>query len=237
MTTHTPQTSPADRPTIVLIHGLWGDAAHWGEVIAALGKRGHHKVRAVENPLTSLPDDAERTRKLVETIEEPVVLVGHSYGGEVITEMGDLPNVKALVYISAWAPAKGQCADDLCKAAPAPGLAAVSKDKFGYLWIEPSKFHAFFCQDVPEEKAHIMAVTQKAPLAGLLQDRTTAAAWENKPSWYQLSTQDRMILPAQQREFAERVKARRILELPTSHAPMATHPDAIAELILEAAQA
>ncbi|QDH15143.1 alpha/beta fold hydrolase [Oecophyllibacter saccharovorans] len=229
-------TPSSVEPTIVLIHGLWGDGAHWADVITELKKKGHTKIRAVENPLTSLPDDAARTRKLVETLEGPVVLVGHSYGGEVITEMGDMPNVKALVYISAWAPEKGQCADDLCKEAPAPGLQAVKEDKFGYLWIAPDKFHEFFCQDVPEDKAFVMAVTQKAPLAGLLKNRTTAAAWENKPSWYQLSTQDRMILPEQQREFAKRVKARRVLELPTSHAPMATHPEAIAGLIDEAAR-
>ena len=106
------------KPTIVLVHGFWGGAAHWAKIIVELSRMGYTDIRAVENPLTSLADDAERTRKMVRQIAGPVVLVGHSYGGKVITEMGDLPNVKALVFIAAFAPDAGESAGGISQALP-----------------------------------------------------------------------------------------------------------------------
>ena len=125
------------KPTIVLVHGFWGGAAHWANVIKELARQGHRDVKAVENPLTSLADDAERTRKMVRQIDGPVVLVGHSYGGKVITEMGNLPNVKSLVYIAAFAPDAGESAGAISQAKPPAAFANIVPDSDGYLWVKP----------------------------------------------------------------------------------------------------
>ena len=158
----------SDKPAIVLVHGFWGGAAHWSKVILELSRRGYADLHAVENPLTSLADDAERTRKMVRQISGPVVLVGHSYGGAVITEMGDLPNVKALVYIAAFAPDAGESPGGISQARPPAAFANIAPDSDGYLWIKPDAFRESFCQDLTADEALVMAVTQKAPLGSTL---------------------------------------------------------------------
>lgn len=208
-------------PTIVLVHGFWGGAAHWSKVIVELNRRGITQVRAVENPLTSLADDAERTRKMVAQVDGPVVLVGHSYGGAVITEAGDLPNVVGLVYIAAFAPDAGESPGAITEQQPP---AAVAPDSDGYLWIARDKFHDSFCQDLTADEALVMAVTQKAPLGSTFGDTVTAPAWKAKPTWYQVSTEDRMIHPDNERRMAERMNPRKIVELAASHASLASQP-------------
>ena len=171
-----------DKPAIVLVHGFWGGAAHWSKVILELSRRGCADLHAVENPLTSLADDAERTRQMVRQISGSVVLVGHSYGGAVITEMGDLPNVKALVYIAAFAPDAGESPGGISQARPPAAFANIAPDSDGYLWIKPDAFRESFCQDLTADEALVMAVTQKAPLGSTFGDTVTAPAWKKKPS-------------------------------------------------------
>ncbi|GGN14513.1 alpha/beta hydrolase [Streptomyces fuscichromogenes] len=225
----------ADRPAVVLVHGFWGGAAHWSKVVTELHRRGFRDLHAVENPLTSLADDAERTRKMIRQVDGPVVLVGHSYGGAVITEAGDLPNVAALVYVAAFAPDAGESPGALSEEQPPAAFPNITPDSDGYLWIRQDRFHESFAQDLTPEEALVMAVTQKAPLASTFGDAVTAPAWRGKPSWYQVSTEDRMIHPDVERRMAERIQPRKTVELPASHASLASRPGAVTDLIETAA--
>ncbi|KRE08214.1 hydrolase [Bosea sp. Root670] len=226
-----------NKPAIVLVHGFWGGAAHWSKVILELSRRGHADLHAVENPLTSLADDAERTRKMVRQIAGPVVLVGHSYGGKVITEMGDLPNVKALVFIAAFAPDAGESAGGISQARPPQAFPNIAPDSDGYLWIKPDKFRESFCQDLSADEAMVMAITQKAPLGSTFGDTVTAPAWKKKPNWYQISSADRMIAPENQVMMAQRMRPQKTLRLDASHASLASRPAEISDLIEDAAKA
>ncbi len=225
-----------DKPAIVLVHGFWGGAAQWSKVILELNRLGYTDLHAVENPLTSLADDAERTRKMVKQISGPVVLVGHSYGGAVITEAGDLPNIKALVYIAAFAPDAGESPGGISQAKPPAAFENIAPDSDGYLWIKPDKFRDSFCQDLTADEALIMAVTQKAPLGSTFGDTVSDPAWKKKPCYYQVSTADRMIHPDNERMMAARMKPVKQIELDASHASLASHPVDVAALIVEAAK-
>ncbi|MFX0576759.1 alpha/beta hydrolase [Nocardia nepalensis] len=225
------------QPAIVLVHGFWGGAAHWAKVIVELNKRGFDSLHAVENPLTSLADDAARTRQMVEQIDGPVLLVGHSYGGAVITVAGDLPNVVGLVYIAAFAPDAGESPGQLSQELPPAAFENIAPDSDGYLWVRQDKFHESFCQDLPADEGLVMAVTQKAPLASTFGDTVTAPAWKNKPSWYQVSTADRMINPDNERRMAQRINPRKLIELDAGHASLASQPGPVCDLIEEAARA
>ncbi|OIJ32297.1 MULTISPECIES: alpha/beta hydrolase [unclassified Microbacterium] len=226
-----------DKPAIVLVHGFWGGAAHWAKVIVELDRRGFTDVHAVENPLTSLAADAERTVQMVRQIDGPVLLVGHSYGGAVITEAGDLPQVVGLVYIAAFAPDAGESAGQITEEHPPAAVDAIAPDSDGYLWIAKDRFHASFAQDLPADEALVMAVTQKAPQGSTFADAISAPAWKVKPTWYQVSTADRMIDPDNERRMAARMNPRAIVELSASHASLASQPVAVVDLIEEAARA
>ena len=174
---------------------------------------------------------------MVAQIDGPVVLVGHSYGGAVITQAGNLPNVKALVFIAAFAPDAGESPGGITQQhlpVAAPNLAP---DSDGYLWLKPDKFHESFCQDLPEEEGFVMGVTQKAPLAGTFGENISDPAWKYKPSWYQISSQDRMIAPENQKAMSARLNARKVITLDAGHASLASHPAEVAALIDEAATA
>ena len=225
------------KPAIVLVHGFWGGAAHWARVIPLLREQGFDNIHAVENPLTSLADDAERTRKMVKQIDGPVVLVGHSYGGKVITEMGDLPNVGALVFIAAFAPDAGESAGAISQANPPEAFANIQPDSDGFLWVAQDKYHQSFCQDLSEEEAYVMAVTQKAPVGGTFGDNVTAPAWKVKPNWYQISSGDRMLNPENQKMMTARMNPRKTITLDASHASLASRPQEVAAFIVEAANA
>ncbi|MFI5618042.1 alpha/beta hydrolase [Streptomyces sp. NPDC051567] len=226
----------SEKPSILLVHGFWGGAAHWGKVITELHKRGFDSLHAVENPLTSLADDAERTRKMIRQIDGPVLLVGHSYGGAVITEVGDLPNVVGLVYIAAFAPDAGESPGQISQETPPAAFPNLVPDSDGYLWIKQDKYHESFGQDLPADEARVMSVTQKAPLASTFGDNITAPAWKVKPSWYQVSTEDHMIHPDNERRMAKRMNPRKIIELDASHASLASQPGPVTDLIEEAAR-
>ncbi|MBN8887805.1 MAG: alpha/beta hydrolase [Rudaea sp.] len=224
----------SDKPAIVLVHGFWGGAAHWSKVIVELTRKGHTKLRAVEVPLTSLADDAERTRKMVAQQNGPVLLVGHSYGGAVITAAGDLPNVVGLVYIAAFAPDAGESPGGISQAKPPAAFSNIAPDSDGYLWIQYDKFHESFCQDLSADEALVMAITQKAPLGSTFADVITAPAWKKKPSWYQISSEDRMINPENQKMMSARMNPRKVITLSAGHASLASHPVEVAGLIDEA---
>lgn len=224
-------------PTVVLVHGFWGGAAHWANVIVELNRRGHTGIRAVEIPLTSLADDAARTREMVRQVDGPVVLVGHSYGGAVISEAGNLPNVTGLVYVAAFAPDAGESPGQITEEHPPAAVANIAPDSDGRLWVQPEKFQESFAQDLSDDDALVMAVTQKAPLGSTFGDTVTDPAWRHKPTWYQVSTEDRMIHPDNQRRMAARMEPQHTIELAASHASLASQPAAVVDLIEEALRA
>jgi len=225
----------ASKLNIVLVHGAWGDGSHWRKVIPILKDEGYNVV-ATQHPLTSLSDDAETTRRLAESQEGPTILVGHSYGGAVITEAaGKCPNVVGLVFIAAFAPDENENLGILLgRAEPPPGAAAIRPDKYGYLWLDRNLFADNFCQDCDPVESFVMAAAQKPTFGKCFEDKPTNAAWKNLPCWYQISENDRMIPPATQKFFAERIKASTI-SLPAGHASMASRPNEVADFILKAA--
>ncbi len=224
----------ASKPNIVLVHGAWGDGSHWRHVIPTLHDKGY-QVCAVQNPLTSVADDIDRTSRLAEAQGGPTLLVGHSYGGAVITGAGHTPNVIGLLYVAAFAPDAGDSLGSIfARRQPPPGAANIRPDKYGFLWIAPEKFRESFCQDLDESEALVMALTQK-PIAGrCFEDKAGAPAWKNKPSWYQISADDRMIPPETEAWMAERMKPRKTITLQASHASLASQAAAIVGLIEEA---
>jgi pimeloyl-ACP methyl ester carboxylesterase len=226
----------SEKPTIVLVHGFWGGAAHWAKVIPILKRKGYD-VHAVDNPLTSLADDAERTRKMIASQKGPVLLVGHSYGGAVITEAGNHDNVVGLVYIAAFAPDAGESAGGLAARQPSASAANLLVDDDQYLWIKQDKYHESFCQDLTPEEGLVMGVTQKAPLLGTFSNNVTVPAWKSKPCWYQISSEDRMLPPEIQQWMSARMNPKKIITLKSSHASLASKPNEVASLIDEAATA
>jgi Predicted hydrolases or acyltransferases (alpha/b eta hydrolase superfamily) len=223
------------KPSIILVHGFWGGAAHWGKVSVELARKGYTSVRAVEMPLTSLADDVERTRKMIAQQKGPVLLVGHSYGGAVITQAGDQPNVVGLVYIAAFAPDAGESPGGITQQHLPVAAPNLEPDSDGYLWLKSDKFHESFCQDLSPDDALVMAVTQKAPLASTFGDIITTPAWKKKPSWYQISSEDRMIAPENQLKMSARLNPRKVITLAASHASLASKAAEVAALIDEAA--
>lgn len=224
----------SNKPTIILVHGFWGGAAHWSKVIIELSHRGFTSLQAVELPLTSLADDVERTKKMIAQIDGDVILVGHSYGGAVITEAGNLPNVVGLVYIAAFAPDTNESPGEITQKHLPVAAPNLSPDSDGYLWLKADKFHESFCQDLTEDEGLVMGVTQKAPLASTFGDTISSPAWKTKPSWYQISTQDRMISPENQEFMSSRLNAKKVISLDASHASLASKPIEVADLIDEA---
>ncbi|WEJ71236.1 alpha/beta hydrolase [Pseudomonas sp. PSE14] len=226
----------SELPTIVLVHGFWGGAAHWSKVIVELTRLGHTGLHAVELPLTSLANDVERTTKMIAQQKGPVLLVGHSYGGAVISQAGNHPQVAGLVYIAAFAPDAGESPGGITQEHLPEAAPNLEPDSDGYLWIKADKFHESFCQDLSADEALVMAVTQKAPLASTFGDTLSTPAWKAKPSWYQVSSADRMIAPANQQRMSARMNPRKVITLDSSHASLASRAQEVTALIDEAAR-
>ena len=216
--------------TVVLVHGGFVDGAGWEGVYNILKKDGYN-VSIVQNPTTSLADDVAATRLVISQIKGPVVLVGHSYGGAVITEAGNDPKVAGLVYITAFAPDKGKSVDTLIKSAP-PGapVPPILPPVNGYLFLDKAKFRDAFAADVSEAKASFMANSQVPWGVNALAGQITEPAWKSKPSWYLLVTEDEMIPPPAQRQMATRAGAT-IAEVAGSHAIYVSKPQVVADLI------
>ncbi|MFW1734481.1 alpha/beta hydrolase [Acinetobacter sp. ULE_I001] len=224
----------SNKPTIIFVHGFWGGAAHWSKVVTELSHRGYGSLRAVELPLSSLAEDVERTRKMIAQVKGDVLLVGHSYGGAVITEVGNQANVVGLVYIAAFAPDSNESPGGITQQHLPEAAPNLEPDSDGYLWLKADKFHESFCQDLSKDEGFAMGVTQKAPVASTFGDTISTPAWKTKPSWYQISTQDRMIHPENQKVMSARLNAKKVIALDASHASLASHPKEISDLIEEA---
>lgn len=224
----------AGRPSIVLVHGAFTDGSCWNDAILRLQALGY-RASAVQNPLTSLADDVAATQRLLDRQEGPVVLVGHSWAGAVITQAGTAPNVAALVYVSALAPDAGEAVADLQQhGPPGPAMAAAEPDAHGLLWFDPERYHAGLAADVPAQRAYWMAAAQQPIAAACFGEKLTAAAWRHKPSHYLLSERDQALSPVLQRWMAERIGAT-IRAVPSSHMSLIAHAEAAAAVIVQAA--
>ena len=226
---------PDSKPTIILVHGAFADATGWQKVIPLLEKKGFPVV-AVQNPLKSVADDVTTTKRMIDAQKGDVILVGHSYGGAVITGAGaSSPNVKALVYVAAFAPDAGEKLGELIAKFP-PSLlpTALAPDSAGFLYIDREKFREVFAKDVTEVESFVMAATQKPIAASSFGEPLAAAAWKTVPSWYIVSAQDHAINPDLERFFAKRMNAT-VTELEASHVCFISQPAKIVEVIEAAA--
>jgi pimeloyl-ACP methyl ester carboxylesterase len=220
--------------TIILVHGGWADGSSWGKVITILKNAGH-RVIAVQLPLHNSADDIATVKRAIELAGGPVLLVGHSYGGFVITNAAyNNPNVTGLVYVAAFAPDKGESLGTFVTPAMLPpGILIL--DSAGLSYINPDMFHDAFAQDVNMTEADILAIAQKPFNQSIFTEPSGPPAWKQLKTWYQVSDSDHMIPPDTQRMFAQRMNATTI-SIDTSHASYVAHPDEIAQLILDAAR-
>ncbi len=219
---------------VVLVHGAWADGSSWSKIIPLLQAKGLHVV-SVQNPLTSIADDVAATNRMINAQDGPVLLAGHSYGGAVITEAGSNPKVAGLVYVAAFAPDEGETLGGLAQNfPPSPLFGEIQPIEDGYLLLTPKGVTEDFAQDLsPAEKTLIIA-TQAATPAALLSTPIGKAAWRSKPSWFVISSNDRAISPEQEISTAKRMGAK-TLTLPTSHVPMLSQPQQVADFMIEAA--
>ena len=220
---------------IALVHGAFVDGSGWEGVYRILKKDGY-RVSVVQNPTTTLADDVAATKRVIAEQQGPVILVGHSYGGVVITEAGNDPGVAGLVYIAAFAPDRGESVAALIKDAP-PGapVPPILPPQEGFLALDKTKFAASFAADVAPEKAEFMADSQVPWGVDALNGAVTEPAWKAKPSWYLVATDDHMIPPAAQRVMSKRAGSS-VVEVKGSHAVYVSQPQAVAELIQKAAK-
>ena len=217
---------------VVLVHGAFADGSGWEPVAQILMNDGY-KVSVVQHPETSYADDQKYTKAAIDAMGGPVVLVGHSYGGSVITEAGNHPNVKALVYIAAFALDAGESCATIEAAVPQASK-AFKPDSNGNWWIEQEHFAADFAADLPKDQAQFMAISQVPISTDAFTHEVTNPAWKTKPTWYMVATEDRSINPEQERMMAKRAHATTV-EVKASHVAYMSHPKEAAKLIEEAA--
>jgi pimeloyl-ACP methyl ester carboxylesterase len=225
--------APVQARNVVLVHGAWADGSSWAEVIPLLQAAGLN-VTAVQNPLTTLADSAAATRRALALQDGPTVLVAHSWAGTVISETGTDPKVTALVYVAARAPDAGEDFLALSAKFPAGAVRAGVQEHAGFTTISEQSFLDYFANGVEPREAKVLYAVQQPAAASLFAERTTAAAWHSKPSWYAVSKLDQTINPDLERSLAKRMNATTI-ELPAGHLSLVSHPREIADLILAAA--
>lgn len=232
---HAATPAPAGVRNVVLVHGGFVDGSGWQKVYKLLRKDGY-KVSIVQNPTTSFADDVAFTRRVIAQQDGPVVLVGHSYGGAVISEAGSDPKVERLVYIAAFAPDAGESVQSLTSN-PAPGapVPPILPPQEGFLALDRTKFAASFAGDLPADEAEFMAAAQVPWGVDALSGKVAVPAWKSKSSWYLVATDDRMIPPPVQHMMAKRAGAT-VVEAPGSHAIYVSRPEAVARIIEQAAQ-
>ncbi|MER6386343.1 alpha/beta hydrolase [Streptomyces sp. NPDC001250] len=232
------------KPTVVLVHGAFADGSSWTAVVQRLEQEGY-QVIAPPNTLRGIPQDSTYLNSLLKTIKGPIVLVGHSYAGEVISQAATgVDNVKALVYINAIMPDKGESFASLSGKFPAAPLTKALKQvpfRNGEgttgtdVYIQPAKLHATFAQDLSQQQASVMAATQRPIAQSAFTDKLTEAAWRDKPVYVLVGKQDRAINPSLERYEAKRARARKTVEINSSHVSLVSHPQAVTDLILSAA--
>ncbi len=223
---------PTGIKNVVLVHGAFADGSGWKAVAKILEKDGY-TVSIAQPPETSYADDQKYTKAAIDAMGGPVVLVGHSYGGSIITEAGNHPNVKALVYIAAFALDEGESCASIEQAVPQASK-AFKPDSNGNWWIEQDQFAADFAADIPPAEAHFMAISQVPISTDAFTHKVTSPAWKSKPTWYMVASSDRSINPEQERMMAKRANAKTV-EVNASHVAYMSHPKEAARLIEEAA--
>jgi pimeloyl-ACP methyl ester carboxylesterase len=224
--------------TAVLVHAAWADASSWDRVTLRLRELGL-RVRSAQVPLSSLSEDVAALKRLLRQVDGSAVLVGHSYAGAVITAAGaDDPRVKALVYVAALAPDEGETVGEVFhRAEPNPNTRPqLAPDDEGFLWVPAGGFASAVAQDASREEAALMQINQHPIALKCLGEPMTTPAWKQKPSWFLVAEKDRMISPAVQLFMAERMKAR-IHSRDVDHTPLASNPDSVVQVIIEAADA
>jgi pimeloyl-ACP methyl ester carboxylesterase len=225
------------QPNIVLVHGAWADGSCWSAVIERL-QAGGYTVTAPQFPESSLAADVARLRQVLDRQDGPVIVAGHSYGGQILTALGtDAPNVAGLVYIAAFGLDEGESIGALlAQGSPTPALAHLDIDKLGFAWLPEDDFVKHFAADVDPVRARVMYAVQQPLAASTLEDVMGVPAWKSHPSWYLVAQNDKAIPPGAERQFAARMGATTI-EVPSGHLAMVSHPDAVAGLIETAAKA
>lgn len=221
---------------IILVHGAWADGSSWEAVIPHLQNEGY-SVTAPQFPLTSHEDNISRLREVLDLQTGPTLIVGHSYGGQIMTGLGaDIPNVAGLVYIAAFGLDKGESLGALLsQGSPSPALAHLNIDNMGFAWIPQKDFVEHFAADVDSVKANVMYAVQQPISAAAFEDVMDTPAWKSLPSWYLVATKDQAIPPDAQRLMAQRMGAN-ISSIESSHVPMVSHPEKVAQLIRNAAK-
>jgi pimeloyl-ACP methyl ester carboxylesterase len=224
------------RPNIVLVHGAWADGSSWTAVIERLQADGY-TVTAPQFPESSLADDVARLRQVLTRQEGPTIVVGHSYGGQIITALGtDAPNVAGLVYIAAFGLDEGESIGGLlAQGPPTPALAHLDVDQRGFAWLPEDDFVGHFAADVDPVKARAMYAVQQPLAWSALDEVMGVPAWKSQPSWFMIADGDQAIPPDAERQFAARMGAATI-EVPTNHVAMVSHPEDVVRLIEQAAE-
>ena len=225
----------SEKPNIVLVHGAWADGSCWSAVIESLQAAGYN-VTAPQFPLTSLADDVARLRQVLKRQGGPTVVAGHSYGGQIMTSMGEeAPGVVGLVYIAAFGLDQGESLGALLGGGPpTPALAHLIVDEQGFGWLPEDDFVAHFASDVDPVKAKVMYAVQQGLSMSTFEDIMGAPAWKSQPSWYLVATNDEALPAEAERMFAQRMGAETV-EVPASHVAMVSHPDEVVRLIEAAA--
>jgi len=225
------------RPNIVLIHGAWADGSCWSGVIERLQADGYH-VTAPQFPLTALADDVARLREMLDLQDGPVIVAGHSYGGQVMTALGpDAPNVAGLVYIAAFGLDQGESLGALLSQGPVtPALAHLVTDSHGFGWLSEDDFVNHFAADVDPVRARVMYAAQQPLAMSAFSEVMGVPAWKTLPSWYLVAADDEALPPDAERQFAARMGATTV-EIPSSHVAMVSHPGDVTQLIETAAKA
>ncbi len=229
------QSAPATQvKNIVLVHGAFADGTSWSKVIPILEARGFH-VTAVQNPLTSLAEDVAATKRILALQDGPTILVGHSWGGAVITQAGDDPKVAGLVYVAAYAPEAGASANETSTPfGVTPGQKSITVDAEHFATLSPQGVLEDFAQGLPMQERRLVLAVQGQSYGPMFDQKLSVAAWHTKPSWHIISAQDRMLPPAMEADAAKRTKGKGVT-LPTCHVAMLQEPGKVADVIIDAA--
>jgi pimeloyl-ACP methyl ester carboxylesterase len=227
------ETTGAEKPTIIFVHGIWADGSCWVNQIEALQAKGYHVV-AIQNPVTSLADDVATVQRAIDLVEGKVILVGHSWGGYVITQAGNDPKVIGLVYLAAFAPDLDETITNLFTKAPETELGKYLIPSGGFIFISEEGVKNAFAVDLSPKQQALVYATQTPASHVVFDDKSGEPAWKHKPAWYVVSSNDKTIHPDLERFMSKRMKAKTI-ELPSSHVVMLSHPTEVLTIIEEAA--